>query len=142
MFAYIIQAYHYIAKAISYLDDSKDPFETRDLVEVREIIEYVEINPLAFKLPSELIDKYVRIIKKFKKIHDELNESYLIEVNNYLEARKLDEPTKLLFNDMKKKLYKLEKVREDIGQICNEISSFKRFVDENTSHFIIINAIN
>ncbi|CAH1769243.1 570_t:CDS:2, partial [Entrophospora sp. SA101] len=106
MFAYIIQAYHYIAKAISYLDDSKDPFETRDLVEVREIIEYVEINPLAFKLPSELIgqiikqikdpkkitnvmllDKYVRIIKKFKKIHDELNESYLIEVNNYLEAR-------------------------------------------------------
>ncbi|CAJ0753973.1 1090_t:CDS:2, partial [Entrophospora sp. SA101] len=71
------------------------------------------------------LDKYVRIIKKFKKIHDELNESYLIEVNNYLEARKLDEPTKLLFNDMKKKLYKLEKVREDIGQICNEISSFK-----------------
>ncbi|CAJ0902008.1 20952_t:CDS:2 [Entrophospora sp. SA101] len=63
------------------------------------------------------LDEYVRIIKKLKKIHDELNESHLIELNNYLEARKLDEPTKLLFNDMKKKLYKLEKVREDIGQI-------------------------
>ncbi|CAJ0754931.1 20930_t:CDS:2 [Entrophospora sp. SA101] len=33
------------------------------------------------------LDEYVRIIKKLKKIHDELNESHLIELNNYLEAR-------------------------------------------------------
>src|SRR5437870_9168937 len=32
----------YIAKAISYPDDSKDPFEAGDLVEVREVVEYVK----------------------------------------------------------------------------------------------------
>ncbi|CAJ0626971.1 5455_t:CDS:2 [Entrophospora sp. SA101] len=68
MFAYIIQAYHYIAKAISYLDVSKDPFEARDLVKVREIIEYAEINPQAFKLPSELISQIIKQIKDPKKI--------------------------------------------------------------------------
>ncbi|CAH1768778.1 15558_t:CDS:1, partial [Entrophospora sp. SA101] len=40
MLSYIII---YIAKAISYLDDSRNPFEDGDLVEVREILEYVEI---------------------------------------------------------------------------------------------------
>ncbi|CAJ0849295.1 10910_t:CDS:2, partial [Entrophospora sp. SA101] len=33
------------------------------------------------------LDEYGRIIKKLKKIHEELNESHLIELNNYLEAR-------------------------------------------------------
>ena len=42
MFTYITQTFNYIAKAVKYLDDSKDPFEAGDLVEVREEIEYVE----------------------------------------------------------------------------------------------------
>ncbi|CAH1769092.1 13012_t:CDS:2, partial [Entrophospora sp. SA101] len=104
---------------ISYLDDSKDPFEVRDLVEVREIIEYVEINPPVFKLPPELIGQITKQIKDpkkianvmLKKIHEELNESHLIELNNYLEAR----------------------IREDMGQICNEIASFKSGIKEKLS---------
>ena len=42
MFAYITQTFRYIINAVKYLDDSKDPFEAGDLVEVREEIEYVE----------------------------------------------------------------------------------------------------
>ena len=45
MLSYITQTFNYIAKAISYLDDSKDPFEAGDLVEVREEIAYVEKRP-------------------------------------------------------------------------------------------------
>ena len=49
MLSYITQAFNYIAKAISYLDDSKDPIEAGDLVEVREEIEYVETPILTTK---------------------------------------------------------------------------------------------
>ena len=50
MFAYIYQntvpaitnAFTYLVSAIKYLDDSKDPFEAGDLIEVRESVEYAE----------------------------------------------------------------------------------------------------
>ena len=51
MFAYIYQntapaitkAFTYLVSAIKYLDDSKDPFEAGDLIEVRESVEYAEV---------------------------------------------------------------------------------------------------
>jgi hypothetical protein len=42
MFAYMTKAYKYLANAVKFLDDSKDPFEAGDLIEVREIVEYAE----------------------------------------------------------------------------------------------------
>ena len=35
-----------IANAINFLDNSKDPFEAGDLLEVKEIVEYVEVKTL------------------------------------------------------------------------------------------------
>ena len=42
MLFYTTQTFNYIVKTLANLDDSKDPFEAGDLVEVREEIEYVE----------------------------------------------------------------------------------------------------
>ena len=49
MYAYITQTYSYIAKAVKYLDDSKDPFEAGELEEEREEIEYVETPKLSIQ---------------------------------------------------------------------------------------------
>ncbi|CAH1768655.1 10680_t:CDS:2, partial [Entrophospora sp. SA101] len=68
MLSYITQTFNYIAKAISYLDDSKDPFKTGDLVEVREVIECMNFNAPVFKLPPELISKIIKQIKDPIKI--------------------------------------------------------------------------
>ncbi|CAJ0854817.1 13844_t:CDS:1 [Entrophospora sp. SA101] len=51
MLSYII---NYIAKAISYLDDSRNPFEDGDLIEVREIVEYKEV-----KTPPTIIQNNI-----------------------------------------------------------------------------------
>ncbi|CAJ0845324.1 7354_t:CDS:1 [Entrophospora sp. SA101] len=68
MFASIAKTFRYIINMLKYLDDSKDPFEAGDLVEVREEIEYVDFNPPVFKLPPELIGKIIKQIKDPKKI--------------------------------------------------------------------------
>jgi len=84
MFAYITQTFRYIINAVKYLDDSKDPFEAGDLVEVREEIEYVETNPPVFNLPPELIGKII------KQIEDPIKIANIMLVNKawYKEGRR------------------------------------------------------
>ena len=60
MFAYIAQAYtcvkdtelcSYLASTIKFLNDSKDPFEAGDLIEIQETMEHIEVE--APQLPAE-----------------------------------------------------------------------------------------
>jgi len=69
MFAYIYQAtitkaFTYLVSAIKYLEDSKDPFEAGDLIEVRESEEHAE----ARQLPAEVIANILSNIKDPEKI--------------------------------------------------------------------------
>ena len=56
MIAYITQALNHIENALKFLNDSKDPFENGDLVEVRETEEYVEVEAPQPK-PCEVLSK-------------------------------------------------------------------------------------
>ncbi|CAH1767901.1 82_t:CDS:1, partial [Entrophospora sp. SA101] len=105
MLSYITQTFNYIAKAISYLNESKDPFEAGDLVEVREVIEYMNINAPLFKLPSELIGKIIKQIEDPLKIanvmlvnktwYKERRHQLFIDRNNIMEWLRLKRITKL-----------------------------------------------
>src|SRR5947209_6802126 len=64
MFAYIYQAYKFLATTVKYLDDSKDPFEAGDLVEIE--VRETTIEPP--QLPAELIAKILSNIKDPEKI--------------------------------------------------------------------------
>ena len=54
MSGYITQAYTYFTNALEFLNDSRDFFEAGDIVEVKEIIEYKDVETP--KLPAELIE--------------------------------------------------------------------------------------
>ena len=56
MIAYITKALNHIENALKFLNDSKDPFENGDLVEVRESVEYVEVEAPQPK-PCEVLSK-------------------------------------------------------------------------------------
>ena len=85
MFTYIYQntapaitkAFTYLVSAIKYLDDSKDPFEAGDLIEVRESVEYAEPPQMS----AELIAKILSNIKDPEKIANlmQLNRSWYRE---------------------------------------------------------------
>jgi len=85
MFAYIYQntaptitkAFTYLVSAIKYLDDSKDPFEAGDLIEVRESVEYAEPP----QMPAELIAKILSNIKDPEKIANlmQINRTWYLE---------------------------------------------------------------
>ncbi|CAJ0634276.1 10140_t:CDS:2 [Entrophospora sp. SA101] len=91
MLSYITQTFNYIAKAISYLDDSKDPFKTGDLVEVREVIECMNFNAPVFKLPPELIN----LTDEYNEAQDKLPYTYFEYGDE--EYDDADEETKQLY---------------------------------------------
>ena len=83
MIAYITQALNHIENALKFLNDSKDPFENGDLVEVRETEEYVEVE--APQLPPETICGILSQIKDPSEIAN------LMEINRtwYREGSRL-----------------------------------------------------
>jgi hypothetical protein len=60
MFAYIYQAYKFLATTVKYLDDSKDPFEAGDLVEIE--VRETTIEPP--QLPAESSSNSLNTPKK------------------------------------------------------------------------------
>ncbi|CAJ0895552.1 6439_t:CDS:2 [Entrophospora sp. SA101] len=86
MLSYITQTFNYIAKAISYPDDSKDPFEAGDLVEISEVVEYVETNAPMFKLPPELIAWYKEGRRRLYSDRDDIMEWLRLKRINKLDG--------------------------------------------------------
>ena len=105
MLSYITQAFNYIAKAISYLDDSKDPFEAGDLVEVREEIEYIEKRPRPKAISS---GKYAK--NKGEKVPEWRR--CIIPIYNEIKNRNLNPESKYYttarINDFIKEIEKIE----------------------------------
>ncbi|CAH1769982.1 38_t:CDS:2, partial [Entrophospora sp. SA101] len=73
-------------EAISYPDDSKDPFEAGDLVEISEVVEYVETNAPMFKLPPELIAWYKEGRRRLYSDRDDIMEWLRLKRINKLDG--------------------------------------------------------
>lgn len=73
MYAYLTQAIAHLASAVKFLDNSRDPFENGDLIEVTETVEYEEVE--APQLSPEIVGLILSQIKDPEKI------SNLMQIN-------------------------------------------------------------
>ena len=139
MFAYIYQntgpaitkAFTYLVSAIKYLDDSKDPFEAGDLIEVRESVEYAEPPQMS----AELIAKILSNIKDPEKIANlmQLNRSWYREGSRRLYKDRDELMNWLRLNRIEQldpfmrylKLDRLEEYRRFNNSIVNEYKEVK-----------------
>jgi hypothetical protein len=85
MFAYMTKAYNYLANAVKFLDDSKDPFEGGDLIEVREIVEYaqpkIKTRPKAIESGKYAKQKGEKVLEWRKRVIPRYNEVKNVNYN-------------------------------------------------------------